>query len=349
MNNFFLIAIIVLIFLVIFQISKASEYVSILKGEEKARKQSNRINGFMMIGFLIVGLIGVWWCNELYYPHSSLPEGAASVEGRSIDTMMWTDIIITGFVFFVTQILLFWFSFRYQASDKRKAFYYPHNNTLELIWTGVPAIVLTILVVFGLKGWFKFTSDAPKNSQVIEITGHQFGWEIRYPGKDGVFGRKNYKLTNPTQGNPLGVDWEDAASHDDIHVPTTMHVVVNKPVKLVINSQDVIHDVGLPQFRMKMDAVPGMPTTLWFTPDITTKEMAKKKGNPDFVYEIACDQMCGKGHFTMRGVIVVETQKEYNAWMIKQRPEYIKAKAAMAAPVADTTTTVAMQINHAHQ
>ena len=349
MNNFFLIAIIVLIFLVIFQISKASEYVSILKGEEKARKQSNRINGFMMIGFLIVGLIGVWWCNELYYPHSSLPEGAASVEGRSIDTMMWTDIIITGFVFFVTQILLFWFSFRYQASDKRKAFYYPHNNTLELIWTGVPAIVLTVLVVFGLKGWFKFTSDAPKNSQVIEITGHQFGWEIRYPGKDGVFGRKNYKLTNPTQGNPLGVDWEDAASHDDIHVPTTMHVVVNKPVKLVINSQDVIHDVGLPQFRMKMDAVPGMPTTLWFTPDITTKEMAKKKGNPDFVYEIACDQMCGKGHFTMRGVIVVETQKEYNAWMIKQRPEYIKAKAAMAAPVADTTTTVAMQINHAHQ
>ena len=349
MNNFFLIAIVVLIFLVIFQISKASEYVSILKGEEKARKQSNRINGFMMIGFLIVGLIGVWWCNELYYPHSSLPEGAASVEGRSIDTMMWTDIIITGFVFFVTQILLFWFSFKYQASDKRKAYYYPHNNTLELIWTGVPAITLTILVVFGLKGWFKFTSDAPKNSQVIEITGHQFGWEIRYPGKDGVFGRKNYKLTNPAQGNPLGVDWEDAASHDDIHVPTTMHVVVNKPVKLVINSQDVIHDVGLPQFRMKMDAVPGMPTTLWFTPDITTKEMAKKKGNPDFVYEIACDQMCGKGHFTMRGVIVVETQKEYNAWMIKQRPEYIKAKAAMAAPVADTTTTVAMQINNAHQ
>ncbi|MEO5648788.1 MAG: cytochrome c oxidase subunit II [Ginsengibacter sp.] len=349
MNNFFLIAIVVLIFLVIFQISKASEYVSILKGEEKARKQSNRINGFMMISFLIVGLIGVWWCNDLYYPHSTLPEGAASIEGRSIDTMMWTDIIITGFVFFVTQILLFWFSFKYQASDKRKAYYYPHNNKLELVWTGVPAIVLTILVVFGLKGWFKFTSDAPKNAQLIEITGHQFGWEIRYPGKDGVLGRKNYKLTNPTLGNPLGVDWADAASHDDIHVPTTMHVVVNKPVKLVINSQDVIHDVGLPQFRMKMDAVPGMPTTLWFTPDITTKEMAKKKGNPDFVYEIACDQMCGKGHFTMRGVIIVETQKEYNEWMIKQRPEYIKAKAAMAAPAADSTATVAMGINHAQQ
>ena len=96
-----------------------------------------------------------------------------------------------------------------------------------------------------------------------------------------------------------------------------MHVVVNKPVKLVINSQDVIHDVGLPHFRMKMDAVPGTPTTLWFTPTITTEEMKKKTGNPDFVYEIACDQMCGKGHFTMRGVIVVETQEEYNTWWIK--------------------------------
>ncbi|MEO6813327.1 MAG: cytochrome c oxidase subunit II [Ginsengibacter sp.] len=346
MNNFFLIAIVVLIFLVIFQISKASEYVSILKGEEKSRSQSNKINGFLMFLFLILGLIGVWWCNELFYPKSSLPEGAGSIEGRSIDTMMWTDIIITGFVFFLTQILLFWFSFRYQHSNKRKAYYYPHNNKLELVWTSVPAITLTILVVFGLRGWFKFTADAPKNAQVIEITGHQFGWEIRYPGKDGVLGRKNYKLTDGAKGNPLGVDWSDAASHDDIHVPTTMHVVVNRPVKLVINSQDVIHDVGLPQFRMKMDAVPGTPTTLWFTPDITTKEMAKKKNNPDFVYEISCDQMCGKGHFTMRGVIVVETQKEYNEWMIKQRPEYIKAKAAMAAPATDSTTTVAMESGH---
>jgi len=282
MNTFFLIAIVVLIFLVIFQISKASEYVSILKGEEKSRKQSNKINGFLMIAFLIFGLIGVWWCNELFYPKTVLPYGSASSQGEKIDTMMWITIIITGIVFFITQILLFWFSFRYQESDKRKAYYFANNNKLELVWTGVPAITLTILVVFGLKYWFKFTADAPKNAQLIEITGHQFGWEIRYPGKDGILGRKNYKLTDPAKNNPLGVDWADAASHDDIHVPTTMHVVVNKPVKLVINSQDVVHDVGLPQFRLKMDAVPGTPTTIWFTPTVTTKEMAKRTGNPDF-------------------------------------------------------------------
>ncbi|MEO9021069.1 MAG: cytochrome c oxidase subunit II [Ginsengibacter sp.] len=343
MSNFFLIAIVVLVFLVIFQISKTSEYVSILKGEEKSRKQSNKINGFLMIAFLILGLIGVWWCNELLYPKSGLMIGSGGAEGQSIDKMMWVTIIITGIVFFVTQILLFWFSFRYQESDKRKAYYFPHNNNLEIIWTSVPAITLTILVIFGLKYWFKFTADAPKNAQLIEITGHQFGWEIRYPGRDGVLGRKNYKLTDPAKDNPLGVDWADAASHDDIHVPTTMHVVVNKPVKLVINSQDVIHDVGLPQFRLKMDAVPGTPTTLWFTPVITTKEMQKKTGNPDFAYEISCDQMCGKGHFTMRGVIVVETQKEYNEWMIKQRPEYIRAKQFLTTtPVADSTKTVAL-------
>jgi len=347
MNTFFLIAIVVLIFLVIFQISKASEYVSILKGEEKSRKQNNKINGFLMIAFLIFGLIGVWWCNELLYPKTLLPHGAGSSEGNSIDTMMWITIVITGIVFFITQILLFWFSFKYQESDKRKAYYFTHNNKLEIIWTGVPAITLTILVVFGLKYWFKFTADAPKNAQVIEITGHQFGWEMRYPGKDGILGRKNYKLTDAAKDNPLGVDFSDAASHDDVHVPTTMHVVVNRPVKLVINSQDVIHDVGLPQFRLKMDAVPGTPTTLWFTPILTTKEMAKKTGNPDFVYEISCDQMCGKGHFTMRGVIVVETQKEFNEWWIKQRPEYLRAKQFLTT-TTDSTKTVALE-NHQGQ
>ena len=348
MNDFFLIAIIVLIFLVIFQISKASEYVSILKGEEKTRKQNNRINGFLMIAFLILGLIGVWWCNKLYYPKTLFPQGAASAEGKNIDTMLWITIIVTCAVFFATQILLFWFSFRYQESDKRKSYYFIHSNKLELIWTGIPAIVLTVLVVFGLKYWFKFTSDAPRGSQLVEITGHQFGWEMRYPGRDGVLGRKNYKLTDPAKGNPLGVDWADAASHDDIHVPTTMHVVVNKPVKLVINSQDVIHDVGLPHFRMKMDAVPGTPTTLWFTPIFTTAQMKEKTGNPDFTYEIACDQLCGKGHFTMRGIVIVESQQDFDAWMASQKPEYYKAFPQLdpdRTPLPDSTSkTVAQTI-----
>ena len=143
-----------------------------------------------MIAFLIAGLIGVWYCNKLYYPKTLFVQGSASEEGKSIDTMLWITIAVTGVVFFATQILLFWFSFKYQESDKRKPLYFTHSNKLELIWTGIPAIVLTVLVVFGLKYWFKFTSDAPKGSQLVEITGHQFGWEIRYPGKDGFWEEK---------------------------------------------------------------------------------------------------------------------------------------------------------------
>ena len=137
------------------------------------------------------------------------------------------------------------------------------------------------------------------------------------------------------------------ASHDDIHVATTMYVEVNKPVKLIIHSQDVIHDVGLPAFRLKMDAVPGTPTTLWFTPIYTTKQMQEKTGNPNYVYEIACDQMCGKGHFTMRGVIEVVTPKEYREYMIKQRPQYLKAKEFITQAPAEEIKPIALD-NHTH-
>ena len=336
MNDFFLVTIVVMIFLLIFQIAKASEYVSILKGENKSRKQTNRINGFLLITFLILGLIGAWWCNDLYYGKTLFPQGAASLEGENIDTMMWITIVICGVVFFITQILLFVFSYRYQESDTRKAYYFTHNNKLELLWTGVPAIVLTVLVVFGLKYWFKFTSDAPKDSQIVEVTGHQFGWEFRYPGKDNVLGKKNFKLTDAAHSNSLGVDWKDAASHDDIHVASEMHIVVGKPVKLVINSQDVIHDVGLSHFRMKMDAVPGIPTTLWFTPKYTTEEMKIRTGNSNFVYELSCDQMCGKGHYSMRGTIVVENQNDFDKWISGQKPEYQKAFPALDPQKADS-------------
>jgi cytochrome c oxidase subunit 2 len=334
MKEFLMIALAVLAFLVVFQIAKASEYVSVLKGEEKTRKQNNKINAFLLLGFLIFGLIGAWYCNELYYGKTLFPQGSASVEGEEVDKMMFITIAVTGLVFVITQILLFWFSFKYQESDNRKAYYFPHNNKLELLWTTVPAIFLTVLVVFGLRYWFKITGDAPKESIVVEVTGHQFAWEFRYPGADGVLGKKNFKLT--TSKNSLGVDFDDPASLDDIHVPTTMHIPVGRPVKMVIHSQDVIHDVGLSHFRMKMDAVPGIPTTQWFTPKYTTAEMKKRTGNPNFTYEISCDQMCGPNHFAMRGVIIVETEEEYKKWLSEQKPEVWTVRPETAPKVADT-------------
>ena len=324
MQTFFIVAILILGFLITFQIAKASEYVSVLRGEEKTRKQTNRINAFLLLVFLIAGLIGVYYCNEKL--SGKILGKSASEHGEKIDTMINITLAVTGLVFFVTQIILFWFSYKYQESDKRKAYYYPHNNKLEYIWTIVPAIFLTGLVVFGMVYWFKITGEAPKNAMVVEVTGSQFKWEYRYPGKDGVLGKKYYREIDYKNNNPLGQIWDDPSNHDDIVVMGgDMHLVVNKPVKLVINSKDVIHDVGLAHFRMKMDAVPGTPTTMWFTPTITTKEMKEKTGNPDFVYEISCDQMCGQGHWSMRGTIIVETQEEFDRWIFSQTPQYFVA------------------------
>jgi cytochrome c oxidase subunit 2 len=341
MSGYFILIILVLAFMLIFQISKASEYVSVLKGEEKSFKQTNRINAFLFILFMVLGLAGAWWCNELLYDRTLLAQPAASDHGEKIDFMMWLTIIVTGIVFLLTQVLLFWFAFKYQYSEKRTSYFFPHNNKLELLWTVVPAIFLTVLVGFGLFYWFKITGDAPKDSQIVEITGKQFNWMMRYPGKDNVLGRKNYRLTDASSGNALGVDWEDGASHDDIEA-SEMHLVVGKPVQLVINAQDVIHDVGLVHFRLKMDAVPGIPTTLWFTPKYTTAQMKEITGNKDFVYEISCDQICGSGHYSMRGVIIVETQEEHDAWMAGKKPQYVTVKEGAApAAAADSTSAAA--------
>jgi cytochrome c oxidase subunit 2 len=343
MSTYFIIAVIVLVFVVIFQIAKASEYVSILRGEENSKVQSNKINGFLMFAFLILGLIGVYYCHQIL--KGRLLGESASIEGEKVDSMMNITIIVTGIVFFITQILLFWFAYKYQENKKRKAFFFPHNNTMEIVWTVVPAIVLSVLVVIGLRNWFIFTGDAPKNALIVEVTGKQFGWIFRYPGKDKEFGRKYFRNIDPSNNN-LGLVWADnkelnqkadPATFDDIVVDNTMYVVKGRPVKLVIGSRDVIHDVGLPHFRMKMDAVPGIPTTLWFTPKYTTAEMKEKTGNNNFVYEIACDQVCGNGHYSMKGVIEVVTQDEFDAYIAKQKPYYYGAfpeKDPSAAPAA---------------
>ncbi|MBP6144644.1 MAG: cytochrome c oxidase subunit II [Sediminibacterium sp.] len=340
MSLYLSIAIIALIFIVIFQIAKASEYVSILKGEEASRKQNNKINGALMVVFLVLGFVGVYVCNEYLFDKTLLAQEAASIQGEKVDQMIWVTLIITGIVFIITQILLFWFAFKYQEKENRKSFFFAHSTKLELIWTAIPAITLTVLVIFGLRNWFFFTGEPPKNAMVVEVTGKQFGWIFRYPGKDAVFGKKYYKNIDPAT-NSVGIVWDDKLAQDDILTEQTMYVVKGQPVKLIIGSRDVIHDVGLSHFRLKMDAVPGIPTTMWFTPKFTTAEMREKTGNPNFAYEISCDQMCGNGHYSMKGVIEVVTQEEYDLWMAKQKAQYLVAfpeKDPSNVPAASTVS-----------
>ena len=343
MSGFITIVIISLVFIIIYQIAKASEYATILRGEDIVRKQVNRLMAWLLVAFFLLGMWGIWVCHEAMMD-KMLPV-AASEHGEKYDSMLMVTIIVTGIVFFVTQTLLFWFAFKYQSTEKRTSFYYAHNNKLELIWTTIPAIAMASLVAVGLRNWFHITSDAPANAQVVEVVGKQFNWLIRYPGADGVLGKRDFRKIDDAN-NVLGLDWNDKANNDDVIAENgELHLVKGKPVKLIIGSRDVIHDVGLPHFRLKMDAVPGIVTTMWFTPLYATREMQKITGNPDFVYEISCDQMCGNGHYSMRGTIIVETEAEYKIWLAKQKSYYAlqhpaatPATDSTVAPASDTTT-----------
>lgn len=337
MSIFITVAIIFLVLMIVYQIAQASEYAASLRSTEKERqKKTNIVMAASLVVFFILGCYAIWQCHFSLMDRM-LPQ-SASKQGEAYDMMFKVTLIVTGIVFFITHVLLFWFAFKYKAIDDRKeSYFFAHNNKLELIWTTVPAIVMAVLVAIGLRNWMTVTSPAPADAKVIEIVGKQFNWIVRYPGADNVLGKRNFRDINDAT-NVLGMDDKDPASKDDIVAQNgEMHLVVGKPVKLIIGSRDVIHDVGLPHFRLKMDAVPGITTTLWFTPAITSAEMKKISKNPNFVYEISCDQMCGKGHYSMRGTIIVETQAEYDAWIAKQAAYF----APPAAPAADSAAIAA--------
>lgn len=319
----------VFIYIVIVQVSKSIEFMQAIKDKERNYAKdttSNRVNAWLMIVFLVIGMLSVFWFHNKYQDKILEP---SSVEGEAYDKILLITFVITGVVFLVTQTLLFIFAFKYRAKDNRLGFYYPHNSKLEILWTVIPSLGMCIMVITGLKYWTKATGDAPQGSETVEITGKQYEWIFRYPGKDGVLGKKYYKKINDAD-NRLGQLWEDKANHDDI-ITSELHLVVGKPVEILIASRDVVHSVGLPHFRMMADAVPGLPTRMWFTPKYTTKEMQSKTSNPDFEYEIVCDQMCGSGHYGMRGAVVVETQEEYDAWLKAQKSYYERMMAEKKA------------------
>lgn len=294
----------------------------------------NNLNANIMIGFIVIGMAAAVYFSFHYQP-MYLPE-ASSEHGMEIDKMFNLTLAITAVVVIITHILLVMFVHKYRWSETRRALYYPDNNKLEMMWTIAPAIVLTVLVLDGTKNWNAIMSPAPEDSVQIELTGKQFAWNIRYAGPDNEFGKTNFRLISAE--NELGFDWEDANGKDDV-MPGEIYMPVNKPVLLKIRARDVLHSVYLPHFRVKMDAVPGMPTQFWFTPTKTTAEMRSKLGNENFNYELACTEICGRGHFSMKRTVVVVTEEEYNEWLRKQKPYYkpVEAVAPSADAPADST------------
>ena len=156
----------------------------------------------------------------------------------------------------------------------------------------------------------------PRTSEalVVQVTGEQFAWNIHYAGPDGVFGRTDIKLLD-LQSNPLGLDRSDPAAKDDVTTLNQLYLPVNKPIIVRLRSKDVIHSFGVPEFRVKQDAIPGLTIPIWFVPNVTTAEMRTRTGNPEFQYEIACAQLCGLGHARMRGFVTVQTAEEFQKWM----------------------------------
>jgi len=300
----------------------------------------NNIMGVIFIIFLVVGLYGAFW-SIIEQGSMSLPE-AASIHGVKTDNMMMVTFGITIVVFVLTQILLFGFAFAYRNTGKRKAYFYPHNNTIEKLWTVIPAIVLTVLVITGFFTWKEIQNTTEVKGDInIDVTGHQFQWEIRYPGADGKLGDKKYTLYTPN--NILGVDFKDKNSFDDLHADTLV-IPVNKSIRINIFAQDVIHSVYMPHFRAQLNAVPGLPTFIKFVPTITTEEMRRKTDNPKFEYLLYCNKICGGGHYNMQRVVRVVSESDYNDWLSKQKPyltDALKKELGMAVTPAPAVTAPA--------
>ena len=291
----------------------------------------NTINSFLFIVVFVVGILA-FYLSFMSARQYFLPE-AASAHGVRTDLLFWVIMAVLTFAFLLTHSVLYFFPFMYRYKEGNKAFFYPDNHSIERIWTIVPAVIMAGFVVYGYKEWSAITSPAPKGSEIIEIMGKQFAWQVRYPGADGKIGKYHFRKIDAV--NEFGIDFNDSASYDDF-IPLELHLPKGKSVHLRIRSRDVLHSVFLPHFRVKMDAVPGMPTSFWFTPTISTAEMRVKLNKPEFNYELACTEVCGRAHYAMRFLVVVDEPADYEKWKVSQKSwvslnaEYVSTKAPKA-------------------
>ena len=244
----------------------------------------------------------------------------ASAHGGQIDNLIgWIHI-------FMLLLFVGWGGFfiyalvRFRRSRNPVANYAgvkSHRSTyLEIAVAVVEAV---LLFGFAVPMWAARVDKRPADHEalVVQVTGEQFAWNVHYPGPDRVFGRTDVKLLD-LQSNPLGLDRTDPAAKDDVTTLNQLYVPVNQPVVVKLRSKDVIHSFGVPEFRVKQDAIPGFTIPMWFIPTMTTAEMRTQTGNPEFQYEIACAQLCGIGHARMRGFVTVQTAEEFQKWLQEQ-------------------------------
>jgi cytochrome c oxidase subunit II len=200
------------------------------------------------------------------------------------------------------------------------------SHTSNYAEIGVAVVEAVLLFGFAIPLWAARVGTMPPESEslVVHVTGEQFAWNIHYPGTDGKFGRTDIKLID-LQSNPLGLDRSDPDAKDDVTTVNQLYLPVNKPIIVRLRSKDVIHSFGVPEFRVKQDAIPGLTIPIWFVPNVTTEEMRTRTGKPEFQYEIACAQLCGLGHAKMRGLVTVQSAEEFQQWMDEKVKEALEA------------------------
>jgi cytochrome c oxidase subunit II len=327
MFGFYLLLAVFLVLGILLMIFRIGRLINVVKGSDKKRVTgSNKVNAILMLLFLIIGFGLMIYYSAFYYDDYVIP--VATEHGVLTDKLFWRTMWVTGAVFVVTHILLFGFAYKYRYKEDQKALFFPHNNNLEFIWTGVPAIVLTWLVISGWMAWEDITGPAQQDAEQIEVLGYQFAWSLRYGGTDNNVGDFDYRLIDAT--NVHGQDFTDRNGFDDFN-SRDLVIPKGKEILLKIRARDVLHSVYIPYFRLKMDAVPGMPTQFKFKATKTTQEMRDEMGDQEFNYEMACAEICGRGHFSMKKRVVVLEQAEYDKWkaeqksFLSQNPEFMSA------------------------
>ena len=275
----------------------------------------------MAVAIVIAALVLISIAFQLLTPWWQTP---LTSNWHSIDTALNVTLWVCGIVFVALNVFLAVSIVRYRHRQGHRAHYEPESVALERRLTLWTAVGIAALLAPGLIAWNEYVT-VPKNAAVFEAVGQQWQWSFRFPGRDGVLGTVSSRRVSPD--NPFGLDPDDPYGRDDVLVEgSEVHLPRGQPIKAVLRSKDVLHDFFVPQIRAKMDLVPGMVTYFWFTPTRTGR------------FDILCAELCGVSHYTMRGMLVVDEQPAFDAWL-GQQPTFaqLMAEAAPPAPAAAAT------------
>ncbi len=325
---------ILILFVIAIAFWQVFKILGLTKKDQVATEKENNINGWLMLG--LGGFIyGLMIYSMVQGRVVLLPRLSASLEGQDIDKLFIITMGLILVVQFITQFLIYYFTFKYRGIKGRKAVFYADSHKLEMWWTVTPTVVLSVLIVYGLWTWnnVQDLSNA-ENPLIIEVYAKQFQWEARYAGADKQLGIGHVNFIKGI--NTMGVDMTDKNAADDIPV-RELHLPKGRKVIFKFRSQDVLHSAYMPHFRAQINCVPGMTTSFGFTPTVTTEEMrldedtkAKfdainelrtSQGNEtvEFDYLLLCNKICGASHYNMQMKVVVEEEEDFNNWLKEQK------------------------------